>query len=174
MQSIDPEEYVRQTAIEKGKQVFVTLNDPSALVIGADTIVVLNGEILEKPKNISAAKEMLQKLAGKTHQVKTAIALLSFAKSRDLESFETKDVVFTKHELEFTCESHVESTFVEFSALTDELIDAYIATGEPMDKAGGYGIQGLAAIFITGINGCFYNVMGLPLARLISQLEKVL
>lgn len=118
--------------------------EPEDLVIASDTVVDLNGVVLGKPHSREEAFEMLQSLSGRTHQVHTALTLL---RGDQLSS-------------------RVSTTSVTFRQLTDQEIWAYIATGEPMDKAGAYGIQGRGAQFITGIEGDYFNVMGLPLCRL--------
>lgn len=112
-------------------------------VLGADTIVVLNGEVMEKPLSTTHAVEMLQQLSGKTHQVMTAIALTDGHHSLD-------QLVMTE---------------VTFSHLSDEKIMHYVATGEPMDKAGAYGIQGVGGNFVRKINGSYSAVVGLPLVE---------
>ena len=113
-------------------------------VIAADTIVVIDNVILGKPQDAAAAKAMLQRLSGRTHQVMTGVAV----------SYKGQKM------------SEVCVTDVSFRQLTAEEIDAYIATGEPMDKAGAYGIQGRGAVLVEKINGCYNNVVGLPLTML--------
>lgn len=120
------------------------------VVIAADTIVVCDGRILGKPHSADEAKQMLQLLSGRTHQVMTGVTVL---RGNDLQS-------------------HTEVTDVCFRTLTSAQIDAYVATGEPMDKAGSYGIQGGAAPFVERISGDYYNVVGLPVCRLQQMLEK--
>ena len=114
------------------------------LVIAADTIVCMNEQILGKPKSETEALAMLRSLSGRPHRVLTGVTV------RRGEQVRTA----------------VEQTAVRFRACSDAELRAYVATGEPMDKAGGYGIQGLAALFVAGIEGDYYNVMGLPLCRL--------
>ena len=111
--------------------------------MGADTFVILNGEVLEKPHDAAHAAAMLRKLSGKTHQVMTAVALADCQHSLDC-------LVVTE---------------VTFRALTDEDIAGYVASGEPMDKAGAYGIQGLGGCFVRKINGSYHAVVGLPLVE---------
>ena len=120
-----------------------------ALILGADTVVVIAGEILGKPKDAADAACMLRLLSNRTHQVVTGICLLR-GKQR---------------------QSAAEVTFVRFSAISDPEIDAYVATGEPLDKAGAYAIQGYAARWIPRIQGCYFNVVGLPLALVSSMIE---
>jgi nucleoside triphosphate pyrophosphatase len=145
--------YVARVAREKAEHVYARLatrGDEDLTVLGADTTVVApNGEILAKPENKADAARMLRLLAGATHQVMTGVALVS---SRGTETT-------------------AEITHVSMVTLSDEEIAAYVATGEPMDKAGAYGIQGYAARWIPRIQGCYFNVMGLPLALVTSMLE---
>ena len=116
---------------------------PDDTVIGSDTVVVLGGEIFGKPKDKAHAHAMLKALSGKKHFVYTGVAVAENDKVR----------------------SFVQKTEVEFYELSDETIDKYIATGEPMDKAGAYGIQGKGSVLIKGIVGDYFNVMGLPVAE---------
>ena len=125
--------------------------DPETLVIGADTVVVRDGEILGKPKGEEEARAMLASLSGRTHQVCTGVTVCRW------------DKVLTQ----------VEETQVTFRPLTDQEIRQYVATGEPMDKAGAYGIQGRACVFIRGIRGDYYNVVGLPVCALHQLLEQL-
>lgn len=122
------------------------------IVIGADTVVVLGGQVLGKPRDAEDAIRMLHSLSGKTHQVMTGVCVIKGEK------------VLT----------HTEVTEVTFRTLTDREIDDYVATNEPMDKAGAYGIQGGAARFVEGIRGDYYNVVGLPVCRLGLMLEKIM
>lgn len=119
------------------------------VVLGADTIVVLDGEILGKPKDEQDAAAMLARLSGRKHTVMTGVTIAS-CKKRD---------------------TFCEKTDVWFYPLSDEEIRAYIKTGEPMDKAGAYGIQGKGRLFVEKIDGDFYNVVGLPVARLNRRLR---
>ncbi|MBR3935146.1 MAG: septum formation inhibitor Maf [Oscillospiraceae bacterium] len=116
---------------------------PEDTVIGSDTVVVLGGEIFGKPKDKAHAHSMLRALSGKKHFVYTGVAV---AEKGSVRSF-------------------VQKTEVEFYELSDENIDNYIATGEPMDKAGAYGIQGKGSVLVKGITGDYFNVMGLPVAE---------
>ena len=120
-------------------------------VIAADTIVVIDNVILGKPQDAAAAKAMLQCLSGRTHQVITGVA-----------------VRYKGQQLSKVC-----VTDVSFRQLTAEEIDAYIATGEPMDKAGAYGIQGRGAVLVEKINGCYNNVVGLPLSLLYLMMQRL-
>ncbi|MFW5631991.1 MAG: Maf family protein [Acetivibrio ethanolgignens] len=126
-----------------------------ALVIGADTVVACDNEILGKPKNEENAKEMLRKLAGRSHSVFTGIALLWI-----------KDGKIAK-----TVNKAVE-TKVLVEAMSEEEIAAYVATGEPMDKAGAYAIQGKFAPYISGIEGDYYNVVGFPICTVRKEIRK--
>jgi nucleoside triphosphate pyrophosphatase len=119
------------------------------IVLGADTTVVLDGEILGKPIDAADAKRMLCRLSGRTHQVLTGIAVAART----------------------GITSAVESTDVTFSNIPEIELDAYCATSEPLDKAGAYGIQGYAARWIPRIDGCYFNVMGLPIARTVALLN---
>ncbi|WP_010173978.1 Maf family protein [Bacillus coahuilensis] len=133
-------ETVLQLSYEKAKAVFQL--HPEAIVIGADTVVTLDGEILGKPKDHAEAVRMLSSLSGRTHQVLTGVSILSPGKE----------------------ERFYEQTDVTFYPLTDMDITQYIESGEPWDKAGAYGIQGLGSILVKGIVGDYFNVVGLPLA----------
>ena len=139
----DPARLVCHNALAKGRDVCSRLGD-QVPILAADTVVALDGEILGKPKDRKEAASMLRKLSGKSHQVLTGLAL--FYRGKVL--------------------THVETTQVQFSPLSEKDIEGYIRTGEPLDKAGAYGIQGRAALFIPTINGSYSNVVGLPLAAL--------
>ena len=145
---LTPEQTVCEIALGKAKNVS-TLCEKDDLIIAADTLVYLDNEAIAKPENKADAVEMLRKLSGRCHTVYTGIALL-------------KDEEFV---------TQAEKTDVYFRELTDEEIFAYIETGEPMDKAGAYGAQGIASIFVKRIEGDFFNVMGLPLCKLSMMLK---
>lgn len=117
-----------------------------AIVIGADTTVQVNDELLGKPKSLAEARMMLKKLSGRTHRVVTSVAAIRFP--------DHAEVIVT------------ETTRVRFAPLSAEDIADYVATGEPLDKAGAYAVQGVGGRFIERIDGCYFNVVGLPLARL--------
>jgi MAF protein len=136
------QQYVCRLAREKA-QAGVSQVPHDLPVLGADTIVILNGEVLEKPHDADHAARMLRNMSGQTHQVMTAVAL---ADSQDV----------------LDC---LVVTDVTFRVLTDDEIAAYIASGEPMDKAGAYGIQGLGGCFVRKINGSYHAVVGLPLVE---------
>ncbi len=137
-----PEAYARRLAREKARAV------PGHLVLGADTLVVLEGEVLEKPSDDAEAVSMLRRLRGRRHEVITAVALQAGGTLRDA----------------------VDRTTVTFRAVSDAWIDAYVATGEPRDKAGSYGIQGYGAGLVESIAGDFFSVMGLPVRLVIDLL----
>ncbi|WP_397547844.1 Maf family protein [Rhodothermus marinus] len=145
-----PEQLVEQLALEKARTVAARF--PEALTLGADTIVVLDGDVLNKPADEAEARAMLRRLSGRTHTVYTGVALVHPASQREIVDYE--------------------ATEVTFAPLTDAEIDAYVATGSPLDKAGAYGIQDdYGAVFIRRIEGDYYNVVGLPLHRLYRMLR---
>jgi septum formation protein len=145
----DPIAYVVRLAREKAQAVYNQIDDPTAIVLGADTTVTLDGHILGKPEDATDAARMLRLLSGRTHRVVTGVAVVTAART---------DVA-------------AEVTGVKFLTLSEEEIAAYIATGEPMDKAGAYAIQGRAARWIPRIEGDYFNVVGLPLALVSTLLE---
>lgn len=151
-ETMDPDltaaEAVAQVSRRKAEAV---THDADDVVIAADTIVVCGGEILGKPKDTADASRMLHLLSGRDHQVMTGMTLLRGEKSL----------------------THTEITDIHFRQLSDREIDAYIRTGEPMDKAGSYGIQGGAALFADRMHGDYYNVMGLPVCRLGQLLREI-
>ena len=147
--------YVQRLAEEKAQTIWnlrrsLDTPDDPLIVLGADTCVVCDGHILGKPTSPNDAHRMLQLLCGRTHAVLTGIAVATRAK-----------IV-----------SDVEVTQVTFNVLTDSEIAGYVATGDPLDKAGAYAIQGYAARWIPRIEGCYFNVVGLPIARTITLLEE--
>lgn len=144
------DEVVLANAVGKCQAVCATCGD-KVPVIAADTVVVLDGKILGKPKDAADAVRMLTELSGRTHKVLTGVA-----------------VSFDGRQLAEVCE-----TEVIFRTLTAAEIADYVATGEPLDKAGAYGIQGRGAVFVEKINGCYNNVVGLPLTRLHLMLAKL-
>jgi septum formation protein len=146
--------YVTRLAREKAAFIFeqrpAVEREDSLLVLGADTTVVApDGQILEKPVDTADAARMLRLLSGVTHKVITGVALVSAA----------------------GVEVAAEVTYVSMVTVSDAEIEAYVATGEPMDKAGAYGIQGRAARWVPRVHGCYFNVMGLPLALVSSMIE---
>ena len=145
----DPIDYVVRLAREKAEAVYAQIRNTEAIVLGADTTVTLDGHILAKPEDAEDAGRMLRLLSGRTHRVITGVAIASAS----------------------GVEVAAEVTGVQFLTLNDEEIAAYIAAGEPMDKAGAYGIQGYAAKWIPRIEGCYFNVVGLPLALVSTMLD---
>ncbi len=142
-----PRDHVERLAREKAEAVEAS---PGEVVLGADTVVVIDGEILGKPSSPQDARRMLTMLSGRAHEVMTGICL------RGAGKFVTV----------------AETTTVRFAPLAAEDIDAYVASGEPMDKAGAYAIQGLASKFIDRIEGCYFNVVGLPIALVWRHLRE--
>jgi len=164
--SEEPAAYVLRLAVEKAQAIFARHLKPThddetvmngapksssgpLIVLGADTTVVCDGQIMAKPDDAADAARMLRRLSGRTHQVLTGVAAV------------TRAGVF----------SGVETTEVTFSAIPEADLAAYCATAEPLDKAGAYGIQGYAARWIPRINGDYFNVMGLPIARTAKLIE---
>lgn len=149
-----PKEVVEELSEQKAREVFLKTSG-EVLVIGADTVVAAEGNILGKPKNRKEAIQMLKKLQGASHEVYTGVTMLS----RD----ENGEQLKTFHVM----------TAVEFYPMSEEEIESYVDTGEPMDKAGAYGIQGKAGIFVKEIRGDYNNVVGLPVARLYQELKQM-
>jgi septum formation protein len=135
------------------KAADVASQHPDAIVIGADTVVTIDGDVLEKPADDDEAVRFLKKLSGREHSVATGVAVRRDAKGVDLFARET--------------------TLVRFRELSDEDIANYVASGEGRDKAGAYAVQGIGAALVHSINGCFYNVVGLPVPLLFDLLRKV-
>lgn len=148
----DAEEYVINLAKGKAISTKEKLSNDSIIIAG-DTVVVLDGKILGKPKNEEDAFKMLRELSGKIHRVYSGITVINMYNNKSEEA-----AIYTE---------------VKMSSLTDREILEYIKTGEPLDKAGAYGIQGYGGIFVEEIKGCFYNVVGLPLNLLNKMLNKV-
>jgi septum formation protein len=147
-----PETYVRRVAAAKARAVHHQA--PERVVLAADTTVVIDGAILGKPLDEGDARRMLQLLAGQSHRVMTGVTVIGRSNA-GLEE-----------------ETQLDTTTVEFASLTGDEIDWYVASGEPMDKAGAYGIQGLASRFITRVDGSYSNVVGLPVALVYRMLRK--
>jgi septum formation protein len=145
-----PEPYARRVAQAKARAVASAAGP--RIVLAADTIVVAGGEVLGKPVDAGDAARMLRRLAGRRHEVLTAVVLLAPGRMPLI---------------------HVETTAVEFLPLSEAEIAWYVATGEPADKAGAYGIQGLASRFVSRIEGSYSNVVGLPIARVYSMLHEI-
>jgi len=144
----EPRHGVRALALDKARRI--AAKRPSAVVIGADTVVVARGVRLGKPASSREAEEMLARLQGRTHEVWTGLAVIRDGEQRTAS----------------------ECTRVQFARLAAEEIAAYVKSGEPLDKAGAYGIQGLGGIFVRKIEGDYTNVVGLPLARLRALLAE--
>lgn len=142
---------VHAERLARGKAAVVAAQHPDALVIAADTIVVLNGEIMGKPRTQDDAHRMLSALSGATHTVVTGMTCVYNGET----------------------ESAVETVSVTFRTLTDAEIREYIATGEPMDKAGAYGIQGYGATIVRRIDGDYFAVMGLSLVTLVELMQRL-
>jgi septum formation protein len=143
----DPVHYVARLAREKAERAAVE----GAFVLGADTTVVLDGESIGKPRGVAHAAEILRTLSGRSHTVSTGVAVLTAA----------GDVL-----------EEVVTTRVTFAELSADVINAYVATGEPLDKAGAYGIQGKGAALVRAIDGSYTNVVGLPLVETLELLER--
>ena len=144
-----PNEVVMELASIKAKDIYKK-SEKQSMIVGADTVVAYQGQILGKPADEADAKRMLTMLSGQTHEVYTGVCVIEDEKIK----------------------TFYEETKVTFYEISDEQIDHYIKTGEPMDKAGSYGIQGKAAVFIKGIEGDYYNVVGFPIARFLQEITK--
>lgn len=149
-QDMSPYDVVCSLSLAKAREVSLFCI-PADVIIAADTIVVLNGKIMGKPRDKTEASEMLKALSGNTHEVFTGVTVMSGK----------------------TVNTEYERTLVRFRNLNEREILSYIETKEPMDKAGAYGAQGIGSLFVEGIEGDFFNVMGLPLCRLSKMLEKL-
>jgi septum formation protein len=149
-EGLPPHQLVETLALRKAGAVAPSIS--KGLVVAADTVVVWQGKVLGKPADAREAAEMLGLLAGNEHEVFTGVAVMEKPSGRRVVTHER--------------------TRVRFRPLTTEEIARYVATGEPLDKAGAYAAQGLGAIFIAGIRGCYFNVVGLPLARLAQVLKE--
>jgi len=147
----DPKDVVRINALGKAKDVARQISE--GVVVGCDTVVVLSGTILGKPSHERDAQSMLHRLSGKWHTVISGVAIVSVPKGKEVVG--------------------IEETRVKFRDLTDEEIDSYVATGEPLDKAGAYGIQGRGELLIEKIEGSISNVVGLPKRLLLNFLGEL-
>lgn len=154
---IDPVLPLEQAVLKvaRGKAEEVAAAHPGRTVIGADTVVAVGGQVLGKPRDKWQAHEMLKMLQGRTHKVVTAVWVISPDTAHNSAGGPNT-----------SGKGFADRTCVEFYPMTDDEIDEYIATGDPMDKAGGYGIQGRGLRYIRSVNGDFYTVMGLPAAHL--------
>ncbi len=146
----NPTEAVRDIA--RKKAAYVAARFPAELIIAADTVVVCANQVLGKPEGLRDAYDTLRLLSGQAHDVITGVCLFS----------PTGEIYCVEHEV----------TRVLFRIISEEEIIAYIKTGEPMDKAGAYGVQGLGSVFVERIEGCYFNVVGLPLSRLYRMLKE--
>jgi len=145
-------EMVTRLAVSKAEQISFRQEEEPALIIGADTVVVRDGRILGKPTNKAHARRMLRSLSGRVHQVLTGVALIQYPGP--------------------LIQVTTALTNVKFRTLSETLIDAYVRTGEPMDKAGAYGAQARGSVLIEAIEGDYFNVVGLPLMHLCKLLEE--
>ncbi|MGC2198068.1 MAG: Maf family protein [Terriglobales bacterium] len=159
-----PQVFAERLAREKAWAVFK--ERPNDFVLGADTIVVVDGEILGKPRNAADAARMLRRLSGRTHEVVTSVCLMGPRPATGSAGENTKG--------EGTLgDTRSEITLVTMSELTEDEIRAYIETGEPMDKAGAYAIQGIASRWIPRIEGDYSNVVGLPIGLVYRMLKEI-
>ena len=149
---LTPIEYTLHNARKKGE--VIAKKEPDSIIISADTIVVFRDKILEKPDDEAHAWQILNRLSGATHQVITGFGFILLSQNKYVFDHEITKVTFRK--------------------LSQQEIRAYIESGEPFDKAGGYGAQGLGSLLIKHVDGCFFNVVGLPLAKLFTTLDKFL
>ncbi len=147
----EPGSYVLRMAVQKA--LAAAEEESAGLFIGADTVVVVDGKIIGKPMNAEEAKEQLRLLSAREHIVITGIGIVDKYHNRTVSS--------------------MEQTIVYFNPLSEGEIDAYVASGEPLDKAGSYGIQGLGAVFVRRIEGDYFNVVGLPVSRLYGLLSEL-
>lgn len=145
----EPTQLVLRLAFEKCMDI--AINNPESLVIGADTIVVLDNEILGKPKNEDEAFDMLSKLSNREHQVITGMSIVNIENNKKIVDYTISNV--------------------KFKNLTDQDIRDYISTGECLDKAGSYGIQGYGALLVKEIQGDYFNIVGLPISKLSDILK---
>ena len=152
-----PENLVMQLSAIKAGAVYEEhkISADNTLIIGADTVVAMNGQVLGKPKDKEQAKEMLNALSDNKHEVLTGVTIISIKSGNIVkETFYEKTIVYTY-------------------PMTDSEIDEYIESGEPMDKAGSYGIQGIGAKFIKKIDGDYNNVVGLPISRIYKKIKEM-
>ena len=145
-----PRDYCQRLALEKARAV--QPHFPDCFILGADTVVIVDEHLLEKPQGNEDATRMLRMMTDRAHLVTTGVCLIEpGGKAEDVRS---------------------ETTEVTFTDMSDSEIRSYVATGEPMDKAGGYGIQGVASRWVKKVDGCFYNVMGLPISLVYRMLRE--
>lgn len=174
-----PCEYVKENAKQKAVEVWKRLMETDIckpdLVIGADTVVTMDEVIYEKPNDAREAFNMLSKLSGQKHTVFTGVALVTPLQASQQQVTDERSIPIIppsspKESVDFVVTTFHEATDVTMTEMSDSIIQAYIETGEPFDKAGGYGIQGIGGSLIEGIRGDYFNVMGLPLHRLCKEL----
>lgn len=151
LEAEDPIEYVLR--ISERKALSVKSRFSEGYILGADTTVVLDGEILGKPGDQDEARRMLKRLSGRIHTVYTGLTLVDSATSKKVQGYE--------------------KSLVKIRRLSGWEIDAYISSGEPLDKAGSYGIQGYGAAIVEKVNGCYFNVVGLPIVRLLKLIREL-
>ncbi len=146
---LTPAEAVIEISLRKARAVQEKVKDSASVIISADTVVAIGEEILGKPRSLAEATEMLKLLSGNVHQVYTGVTIIK----------------------EDQPESFCSVSSVEFYNLSKQEIDEYVATGEPMDKAGAYGIQGKGCVLVKRIEGDYYNIMGLPIAETVRRIK---
>jgi septum formation protein len=139
-------------ALAVKEELLSTDDDDSCIIVGSDTIVVLNGKVMGKPRDVQEAEQMLRQLAGEIHEVYTGVTCIRVSDAKTV----------TTHRI----------TKVKMRNLTADQISRYVATGEPMDKAGAYGIQEIGSLLVESIDGCYFNVVGLPVSLLAVMLEQ--
>lgn len=177
----DPPALVEELSQRKALAVtreLINEGESDFLVIGADTVVSLDGKILGKPGDAEDAADMLRSLSGKTHEVYTGVTLVrpgehninSLREAGKQENFETYRRIVSP---ELKINTFHEKTSVSFCTMSGEEIEEYVATGDPLDKAGAYGIQGFCARYISGIEGDYNNVVGLPVGRLYREMKRL-
>lgn len=147
----DPESLVQILAVRKGSAVQKTHHESDTLIISCDTVVACDGRILGKPHSEREAKEMLRSLSGRSHTVLSGLALFYNGKTI----------------------SGVDKTEVYFAEMPESFIESYVASGDPMDKAGSYAVQGRTSLYIDKIDGCYFNVVGLPVRLLAKLIERL-
>lgn len=167
-----PDDYVRKTCFSKSRDIILqhyplapAVSSYPSLIVTADTIVVQGDEILEKPTSRDNCRYILNKLSDRSHEVITAVSIAALINS----SMNTESSVGAYHIRTFS-----ETSMVDFAKLSESCIESYMDTGEPFDKAGGYGIQGFGSSLVKGIRGCFFNVMGFPVHRFCAELIPIL
>ena len=153
-----PDQVVMELSRQKAEDIAALHTGEDAIVIGADTVVAYDGKILGKPKDEADAVRMIRSFQGKVHQVYTGVTLVFCGKAAENAAEQWKTITFPEKTEVFVC------------SMTEQQIEDYVKTGEPMDKAGAYGIQGRFAVWVKGISGDYNNVVGLPLGRVCREL----